>query len=80
MYKAVVFFDLDKTLLNDEKQVPPENVAALKALEANHVLPVIATGRNYYELDDIMAVTGVRSAIAAHFPKRDRWAATDTVS
>ena len=35
MYKAVVFFDLDKTLLNDEKQVPPENVAALKALEAN---------------------------------------------
>lgn len=66
MYKAVVFFDLDKTLLNDEKQVPPENVAALKALEANHVLPVIATGRNYYELDDIMAVTGVRSAIAAN--------------
>ena len=66
MYKAVVFFDLDKTLLNDEKQVPPENVAALKVLEANHVLPVIATGRNYYELDDIMAVTGVRSAIAAN--------------
>lgn len=50
MYKAVVFFDLDQTLLNDDKQVPPENVAALKALEANQILPVIATGRNYYEL------------------------------
>ncbi|WP_045629331.1 HAD family hydrolase, partial [Lacticaseibacillus paracasei] len=46
MYKAVVFFDLDQTLLNDEKQVPPENVKALKALEANDVLPVIATGRS----------------------------------
>ena len=58
MYKAVVFFDLDQTLLNDDKQVPPENVAALKALEANQILPVIATGRNYYELADIMAATG----------------------
>lgn len=66
MYKAVVFFDLDQTLLNDDKQVPPENVAALKALEANQILPVIATGRNYYELADIMAATGVRSAIAAN--------------
>ena len=39
MYKAVCLFDLDKTLLNDEKQVPPENVTALKSAEANHVLP-----------------------------------------
>lgn len=39
MYKAVVFFDLDQTLLNDDKQVPPENVAALKALEANGFCP-----------------------------------------
>ncbi|KLI75472.1 MULTISPECIES: Cof-type HAD-IIB family hydrolase [Lacticaseibacillus] len=66
MYKAVVFFDLDQTLLNDEKQVPPENVKALKALEANDVLPVIATGRSYYELADIMAATGIRSAITAN--------------
>lgn len=65
-YKAVALFDLDKTLLNPAKQIPEENVAALKALNANHVLPVISTGRNYYELADWMRVGHIQSAIAAN--------------
>ncbi len=65
-YKAVALFDLDKTLLNSEKQIPEENLAALEALNANHVLPVIATGRNYYELNDWMRIGKISSAIAAN--------------
>ncbi|WP_390405639.1 Cof-type HAD-IIB family hydrolase [Lacticaseibacillus jixiensis] len=65
-YKAVALFDLDKTLLNPDKQIPQENIAALAALNANHVLPVIATGRNYYELADWMRVGHIQSAIAAN--------------
>ena len=65
-YQAVALFDLDKTLLNDQKQIPAENIAALKALTANHVLPVLSTGRNYYELADWCRVGGINSAIAAN--------------
>ncbi|WP_461214689.1 Cof-type HAD-IIB family hydrolase [Lacticaseibacillus sp. GG6-2] len=65
-YKAVALFDLDKTLLNPQKQIPEENLAALEALNANHVLTVISTGRNYYELADWMRVGHIPSAIAAN--------------
>lgn len=65
-YKAVALFDLDKTLLNPEKQIPPENLAALKALKDNHVLTVLSTGRNYYELADWMRLGQIPSAIAAN--------------
>ncbi|MGY0396178.1 HAD family hydrolase [Lacticaseibacillus paracasei] len=88
MYKAVVFFDLDQTLLNDDEQVPPENVAALKALQKpTRFCRSLRLAENYYELADTMAATGVRSAIAAnggdifldgdhHFSKCDWRAAT----
>ncbi|MFD1486077.1 Cof-type HAD-IIB family hydrolase [Lacticaseibacillus baoqingensis] len=66
MVKAVALFDLDKTLLNDDKVIPPENVAALHALRANGVLPALATGRNHYELGAIMAAGGLDSAIEAN--------------
>lgn len=65
-YKAVALFDLDKTLLNPQKQIPEENIAALEALNANHVLPVISTGRNYYELAEWMRIGHIASAIAAN--------------
>lgn len=65
-YKAVALFDLDKTLLNPEKQIPQGNLDALQALNANHVLPVISTGRNYYELADWMRIGHIPSAIAAN--------------
>lgn len=66
MYQAVVFFDLDGTLMRDDKTVAPSSVAAVQQLKANHVLPVIATGRNVFEVADIMAQTGIDSIVSAN--------------
>ncbi|MFD1430426.1 Cof-type HAD-IIB family hydrolase [Lacticaseibacillus mingshuiensis] len=66
MTKAIVFFDLDLTLLNDDKQVPPENLAAIKALQANDCLPVICTGRNLWETADLQAQTGITTVVGAN--------------
>ncbi|BDZ29556.1 Cof-type HAD-IIB family hydrolase [Lactiplantibacillus sp. WILCCON 0030] len=66
MYQAVVFFDLDGTLMRDDKTVAPSSVAAIKQLKANQVLPVIATGRNVFEVADIMRQTGIDSIVSAN--------------
>lgn len=44
----IVFFDIDGTLLNDEKRVPQDTIEAIAALKENGVEPVIATGRAPY--------------------------------
>lgn len=66
MVKAIALFDLDMTLLNDDKQIAPENVAALHALRANDVLPMLSTGRNLWELRDLFRIGGLNSAIGAN--------------
>ncbi|WHZ31487.1 Cof-type HAD-IIB family hydrolase [Desemzia incerta] len=47
MEKKILFFDIDGTLLTDEKKVLPSTKAALKQLQANGHEVAIATGRNY---------------------------------
>ncbi|NGP59178.1 Cof-type HAD-IIB family hydrolase [Paenibacillus thiaminolyticus] len=44
----IVFFDIDGTLVNDEKRVPQNTVEAIAELKKNGVEPVIATGRAPY--------------------------------
>ncbi|EQM54664.1 HAD family hydrolase [Lactiplantibacillus plantarum EGD-AQ4] len=66
MYQAVVFFDLDGTLMRDDKTVAPSSVQAIQQLKANHILPVIATGRNVFEVRDIMQQTGIDSIVSAN--------------
>lgn len=45
MYKMLVL-DLDGTLLNDDKEIPEQNVKAIQKLnERFGVIPVIATAR-----------------------------------
>lgn len=66
MTQALVFFDLDLTLLNDDKQIDPANLAALVALQANDCLPVINTGRNLWELQDLLAATKTDTAVGAN--------------
>lgn len=45
MNRKILFTDLDGTLLNDKKEITPENQAAIDdALEKSHVV-VISTGR-----------------------------------
>ncbi|KLD57675.1 hypothetical protein WP50_31955 [Lactiplantibacillus plantarum] len=66
MYQAVVFFDLDGTLMQDDKTVAASSVRAIQQLRANHVLPVIATGRNVFEVQDVMTTTGIDSIVSAN--------------
>ncbi|AEB73514.1 Cof-type HAD-IIB family hydrolase [Lentilactobacillus buchneri] len=66
MYKAVVFFDLDGTLFDNEKNVSDENVAAINELRANNILPVISTGRNIFEIQYVIDATGINSLVSAN--------------
>lgn len=66
MTKAVCFFDLDDTLLNKDKQVPAENLDAIKRMQAHDVLPVICTGRNRWELDALVAQTNIDTLICGN--------------
>ncbi len=45
MHVKIIAFDLDGTLLDDEKKIPPINLAALKKAAAAGILLVPATGR-----------------------------------
>lgn len=45
MEEKIVFFDLDGTLLNEQKQIVPSAKAAVRQLKEDGVLVAIATGR-----------------------------------
>lgn len=62
-YRALAFFDLDGTLLDDKSQITPEISEAMAKLKENNVLPIIATGRSENELQAIKAATGITSNI-----------------
>ena len=47
VYK-IVFFDIDGTLVNEDKQVPESTVKAIHQLKKSGIEPVIATGRAPY--------------------------------
>lgn len=66
MYRAVVFFDLDGTLLDSYKRVQRSSLKALQELRANHILPVISTGRSLLMIRSIMTKTQIHTAICAN--------------
>lgn len=43
----MVVLDLDGTLLNDNKELSPQSIKVLSALQAGNIEIVIATGRRY---------------------------------
>lgn len=57
-YKMVVC-DLDETLLNDQKQIPAANVAAIKAAVAQGIYFVPNTGRSYLTVQDNLQTLGL---------------------
>lgn len=61
--KALVFFDLDGTLLNSDVDVAQSSVAAIEQLKANHILPILATGRTRCEVAHIMQKSGIDSIV-----------------
>ncbi|WP_127849318.1 Cof-type HAD-IIB family hydrolase [Lacticaseibacillus hulanensis] len=65
-FSAVVFFDLDGTLLRDDKSVAKTTVDALDKLRQNNVLPVIATGRNVFEVQYVLDQTGINTIVSAN--------------
>lgn len=63
-YQALAFFDLDGTLLNHHAQVPSEIAPAMEQLRANHILPIIATGRAEYDFASVRTSANITSNIA----------------
>lgn len=66
MYKAIVFFDLDGTLLLNDKSLSPEVIEAIGQLKANNILPVVSTGRNVFEVEYVLEQTGMNSIVSAN--------------
>lgn len=66
MTKALAFFDLDNTLLNAETKLDDEVVAALDQLRANDVEPVISSGRNIFEITEIMRKSKIDTVVSAN--------------
>ncbi|MCJ1974671.1 Cof-type HAD-IIB family hydrolase [Lactococcus piscium] len=62
-YHALAFFDLDGTLLNKDSQLDESVSQALHTIRDNGILPIIATGRGHFELEELMAQSGITSAI-----------------
>ena len=63
----IVFLDMDGTLLDSEKRLPPENRAALEQAAQKRVLIVPATGRLYEGIpDEVRRLPFVRYALCVN--------------
>lgn len=59
----IVFFDIDGTLVNDDKVVPEDTVRAIEQLKQAGIEPVIATGRAPYFIQPLMKQLGIASYV-----------------
>jgi len=62
MYK-LVFFDIDGTLLTDRKRMPASARKAIQNLKLKGIIPVIATGRAPFRIDEILASLDIQTHI-----------------
>ena len=62
--KALVFFDLDGTLLNDQSEITEEIAQSLRSMRQNGIIPFIATGRTNSEISEFLKKTGINSFIS----------------
>lgn len=63
MSYKIVFFDIDGTLINEEKEVPLDTIEAIHALKSSGVEPVIATGRAPYFIKPLAEKLGIESFV-----------------
>jgi len=63
MTYKIAFFDIDGTLVNEEKVIPQETIAAIAEAKEKGVEPVIATGRAPYFLQSLLEQTGIESFV-----------------
>lgn len=64
MSYKIAFFDIDGTLLDEEKRVPPDALEAVRRLKASGVEPVIATGRAPYFIKPVAEELGIESWVS----------------
>jgi Cof subfamily protein (haloacid dehalogenase superfamily) len=64
MEKQIVFFDIDGTLLDEEKRIPESTKMAVRALQENGVYTAIATGRSPYMFDWIREELNIHSYVS----------------
>jgi Cof subfamily protein (haloacid dehalogenase superfamily) len=64
MKPAIVFFDIDGTLLDHNKRVPESTKKAIQTLQDSGVITAIATGRAPFMYDDIREQLGIDSYIS----------------
>lgn len=62
MYK-LIFFDIDGTLLTDRKKIPDSARKAIQNLKSKGIIPVIATGRAPFRIDEILASLDIQTHI-----------------
>lgn len=63
-YEALVFFDLDGTLLNERAEISPAVATTIRKLMRRRIMPVVASGRCPFEIERLIAGTGMRSYIS----------------
>ncbi|MCA0756555.1 Cof-type HAD-IIB family hydrolase [Paenibacillus sp. N4] len=63
MSYKVVFFDIDGTLINEQKEIPADTVKAIAELKERGVEPVIATGRAPYFIKPLAEKLGIESFV-----------------
>ncbi|MTV82492.1 Cof-type HAD-IIB family hydrolase [Secundilactobacillus folii] len=66
MTKAIVFFDLDGTLLNAKTQLDPEVIDAVTQLKSRGIVPVISTGRNIFEIQPVIQQTQINTLVSGN--------------
>lgn len=66
MTRKLIAFDLDGTLLDDQKQPLPSTLAALRQLEQQQHLLTIATGRTLLYIEDILSATQLKNYIVCN--------------
>ena len=64
MKKNIVFFDIDGTLLDLNKQIPSSTKQAIDRLKQNGVYVAIATGRAPFMFEDIREALGIDSFVS----------------
>ncbi|RJE84333.1 Cof-type HAD-IIB family hydrolase [Paenibacillus sp. 1011MAR3C5] len=63
MSYKIVFFDIDGTLVNEEKVIPADTIKAISELKEKGIEPVIATGRAPYFIKPLTEKLGIDSYV-----------------
>jgi Cof subfamily protein (haloacid dehalogenase superfamily) len=64
MSYKIVFFDIDGTLVNEEKEISPDTIKAVHELKGQGIEPIIATGRAPYFFKPLAEQLGIDSFVS----------------